>query len=135
MNQFLRILAAVPLVTAGAWASAQAPLPQPETQDGTTYLNGGVGESEVQYLKSSMKDYSLALVFSRPGGEYLANVAVTIKDAKGRTVFDVASAGPYLLVKLPPGRYAVVAASQGDAKTRSVSVGTSAKSLTGFTWP
>jgi hypothetical protein len=115
-------------------AHAQAPLPQPQTQNGVTYLNGGAGDEEIQFLKSSMKNYSLALVFSRTGGEYVASVAVTVKDGKGATVFEAPSVGPYLLLKLPAGKYAVIANYQNEAKTLPVSVGKSATAATSIQW-
>jgi len=118
----------------GALALAQAPLPQPKTQGAVTYLNGGVGDEEVRYIKQSMKDYNLALSFSRSGGEYVASVAIVVKDAKGETVFDVASVGPYLLMKLPPGKYSIVANYQGDSKTRPVTVKGSASPPVNFSW-
>lgn len=127
-------LAAIAFGFALSTSFAQAPMPQPLTQGGVSYLNGGAGSEEVDFIKSSMKDYSLALSFSQATGEYVADVAVTIKDGKGATVFDAPSTGPYLLVKLPPGRYTVVASYQNEAKTRAVSLGRAAASLTTFQW-
>jgi hypothetical protein len=121
-------------VTAIGNADAQSPLPQQQTQSGVAYLNGGIGDDESQYIKSSMKDYTLGLLFSRAGGEYVASVAVTIKDAKGATAFEVPSAGPYLLVKLPPGKYSVVANYQGDSKTQPVTVAGPVKTPVSFQW-
>ena len=115
--------------------SAQAPMPQPQTQGSITYLNGGAGDEEVQYIKQSMKDYSMALAFARaasPRAEYVANVAVTVKDAKGNAVFEAPSVGPYLLLKLPAGSYAVTAIYQSQAQTRTVSAGKA--SLVTFEW-
>lgn len=117
-------------------AYAQAPLPQPQTQGSVTYLNGGAGEEEVEFIKQSMKDYTLGLAFARAGSpraEYVASVAVTIKDAKGATVFESPSAGPYLLLKLPAGSYSVAATYQNQAQTRPVTAGKSG-SLVTFQW-
>ena len=116
---FIRSTAAVGLCAITITALAQAPLPQPQTQNAVTYLNGGAGDEEIGYIKQSMKDYDLALSFSRSGGEYVASVAVIVKDAHGATVIDLPSVGPYLLVKLPAGKYSVVANYHGDSKTRT----------------
>ncbi len=127
-------LAAGLMLTAGAFA--QAPMPQPQMQGSVAYLNGGAGDEEVQYVKQSMKDYSMALAFARaasPRAEYVANVAVSIKDSKGNAVFDVPSVGPYLLLKLPAGSYAVTATYQGQAQARTVSAGKSGAPVT-FEW-
>ena len=59
-----------------------------------------------------------------------AEVAVTVKDAKGQTVFDLPSSGPYLLLKLPAGSYQVTATYQGKAQTRRVSAGNTASLVT-----
>ena len=134
MNHRSTLAALVIAAVAAAGAQAQAPLPQPQTQNGVTYLNGGAGDEEVQSIKASMKDYSLALLFSRTGGDYVASVAVTIKDAKGATVFETPSAGPYLLVKLPPGKYSVVAQYQNESKTQPVTVDRVARTPVSFVW-
>ncbi len=119
------------------FAHAQAALPQPQKQGDVVYLNGGAGDEEVQFIRQSMKDYSLALAFSRAGSptaEYVASVSVTIKDARGGTVFESSSAGPYLLVRLPAGRYSVVATYQDVTQTRPVTAGRSASVPTTFVW-
>ena len=122
----------------GTGARAQeAPMPQQQLLGDVAYLNGGAGDEEVQYVKQSMKEYSLALAFARAGSpraEYVASVSVTIKDAKGATVFELPSVGPYLLVKLPPGKYSVVAIYNDATQTRPVSVGKTVGPLVTFTW-
>jgi hypothetical protein len=119
------------------FALAQAPMPQPQMQGSVTYLNGGAGDEEVQYIKQAMKDYSLVLAFARaasPRAEYVASVAVTVKDSKGNTVFEAPSVGPYLLLKLPAGGYSVTATYQSQAQTRPVTAGKSANALVTFEW-
>lgn len=116
---------------------AQAAMPQPQTQGAVTYLNGGAGDEEIQFIKQSMKDYSLALGFARAGSpraEYVASVAVTIKDRSGATVFEAPSVGPYLLLKLPAGTYTAVATYQDQSQTRPVTAGKSASSFVTFQW-
>ena len=129
----------IALATFGAVprAVAQAALPQPQTQGDVTFVNGGAGDEEVQFIKQSMKDYSLALSFARStaaSAEYVASVAVTIKDAKGATVFESPSAGPWLLLRLPAGKYSVVANYHDVSQTRPVTVGRSAAAPTTFVW-
>ena len=130
------IIAAAVIVGAGSLAFAQAPMPQQKLQNSVAYLDGGAGDEEVQFIKQSMRDYSMALAFARsasPRAEYVAEVAVTVRDAKGQTVFDLPSSGPYLLLKLPAGSYQVTATYQGKAQTRRVSSGKAA-SLVTFQW-
>lgn len=54
-------------------------------------------------------EYSVRLSFAKASGPYLANIAVTVKDAQGRTVLDTVSNGPWLFIDLPAGDYHVVA--------------------------
>ena len=118
-------------------ARAQAPMPQMQMQGDVAFLNGGAGDEEVRFVKQSMKDYALALSFARStasSAEYVASVAITIKDAKGATVFESPSVGPYLLVRLPAGKYTVVATYQNVSKTRPVTATRSATSVTTFSW-
>ena len=134
-RQASRFVAVIALASASAFA--QAPLPTPQTQGGVTFLDGGAGDEEVQFIRQSMKDDSLALAFARgssPSAEYVASVAVTIQDTKGRTVFASPSAGPYLLVKLPAGTYSVVASDHDETRTRPVTVGRAPGSLITFAW-
>ena len=143
MKKDMQFFAVTTLAASLAFATvayAQAPMPQPQTQQhgqmSVAYLNGGAGDEEVQYIKQSMKDYSVALVFARaasPKAEYVANVEVTVKDDKGNALFEAPSVGPYLLLQLPAGSYAVTAIYQGQAQTRTVSAGKSATLVT-FQW-
>ena len=70
-----------------------------------------------------MKQHPLSLLFARPGGEYLADVDVAIKQADGSTVLAMRAAGPVCLVDLPAGKYRVEAASGGARKSHMVTVG------------
>ncbi|MHB1174548.1 MAG: hypothetical protein ACYCZJ_05445 [Sulfuriferula sp.] len=80
---------------------------------GSNYLNGGVGEEELAMMHSSAKEYPLHITFSAgKSGTYLADVPVKIVDLHGKTVFDLAEAGPLLYVRLPKGTYIVKAVSK-----------------------
>ena len=122
---------------AGGPASAQeVPMPTEQVLGKVPYVNGGVGEEEVQYIKQLMRDYGLRLAFSRSGkprAEYVASVAVTVNDAKGANIFELASAGPYLLLKVPPGTYSVTATYENHSVTRSVVAG-KGSSPTNLVW-
>lgn len=129
-------LSAGTLALALAFPALAAALPQPQTDHGTTYLSGGVGEDESAAMKAEAKHYPLSLVFSA-GKEaaYLAEVPVTIKDHSGKTVLDAVSKGPIMLVKLPPGRYEIAATRQGKALHRAVLVKRKGDRQVVFHWP
>ena len=99
-----------------------AGLPQPKTEHGITYVSGGVGQGESKAMKAAEKNYPLSLTLSAgKRDEYLANVPMTIKNAKGKTLLD-AKAGPIVLVKLPPGKYRIAATRRGKTLERTVTV-------------
>lgn len=128
-------LATMSYFTSAAHAQ-DVPMPSEQVLGDVPYLNGGVGEEEVDFIKQTMKDYTLRLAFSRQGkprAEYVASVAVTITDAKGANIFELASAGPYLLLKVPPGRYGVTATYENQTVTRPVVAG-KGSSPTNFVW-
>ena len=103
-------------------AEARAPLPQVEVDRGVTYLNGGAGLGEVAYFKSRAGEFPLQIIFSGRGGEYTVAERVTIRNGD-RVVVSVPDAGPYLMLQLPRGRYAVEAVFNGAVESRSVTVG------------
>lgn len=105
--------------------------PQPQTLNGTTYVNGGIGKEEKAAMRGMAAEYTLRITFSqRDNGELLANVPVAILDAKGNAVFELSNAGPMLFVKLPRGQYQVSATFEGLRQSRHVDIsGSSGKNL------
>jgi len=63
--------------------------------------------------------YPAKLIFAETSGDYLADVAVSIDDATGRSVFEAHCMAPWLLLDLPPGRYRVDATAP-ESPTQSV---------------
>jgi len=96
---------------------------KPVTQDGVTYLCGGVGEEETNYMKQEAKGYDLMLTFATRSGAYLADVDVDIRDASGNSVLQIACDSPLLLVDLPKGgTYKVRAEAAGYTLDRTIRV-------------
>lgn len=130
-------------LAAGCMALAAGPvaaqtahtLPAVQHQGSVQYLTGGVGYDESQAIKAASHDYPLALTFAATqGGAYLASVTVRIADAQDKTVLNATSDGPYLLVKLPAGRYKVSATFDGKPQTRHVTVSSGSTARETFTW-
>lgn len=94
-----------------------------KSPEGIEYLSGGVGTDEQELINQRAKGYNLKLVFTLNEGNYLADVGVTVKDPKGRTVIEDISQGPFFLAKLPPGQYTVTANYEGKPVTRKLQVG------------
>lgn len=109
-------------------------MPQIQQQGDISYVSGGVGSDESTALKSAQHRWPLAMRFTGPGGDYLADVHVRIVGAHDKEVLKADSRGPYMLVKLPPGRYTVHARYKDDDQTRQVNVGRKPGARADFHW-
>ncbi len=105
-----------------------APAPQLRSVGGIDYVNGGVGTEARDAITAMQNGFGLKLVFSNAGGEYLVADHVAVKGRSGE-VFDLDRAGPWLLVKLPPGRYTVTATYEGKSSQQAVDVDASTRTL------
>lgn len=97
----------------------------PKVEDGIAYVSDGIGAEQQQATRDMRKDYNLQLRFAvKDTEEYLADVKAKIQDAAGKKVLETVSTGPFLLAKLPPGKYQVTADFHGKPLPRSTSVKT-----------
>lgn len=104
-------------------AVAQDRLIVVEQERATTYLNGGVGEDEAQYMRSAAKDWSLRLTFSESkDNNFVADVALLVTDLRGTPYLQLSGAGPMTFARLPAGQYRVTARSNGKTETREVTL-------------
>jgi len=127
------LLAALP-----AFAALPGTLPPAQTQGVVTYVSGGIGQQEAQAFEEAARQYPLDLAFAikhAPRAEFTADVHVIITDAQGQRILDTQSAGPFLLAKLPAGRYTVTAEQQQQTLTKTVHVGTHKPTHVMFLWP
>jgi hypothetical protein len=119
-----------------AQTTSTSDLPVEQTQGDVRFRTGGIGIDESTAFKNAIPRHSAALVFtSHSGGnnEYLADVPVTITDARGREVLR-AAVGPYLLVDLPAGTYTATARYQEQSLTRKFTVGGRKGTRVAFDW-
>ena len=86
------------------------------TFEGRPYLNGGIGDEEREAIQAREKEFNLKLVFAEKGGSYLADVDVLVMNPQGEPVFQLESAGPMVLTKLPAGDYQLKVSSQGQVQ-------------------
>ncbi|AJZ56599.1 hypothetical protein OI25_7129 [Paraburkholderia fungorum] len=108
-------------VCANGAALAQS-LPQPASQNGISYITGGVGEDEVQAFRAAAPGYNLRMTFASKTGSYLSDIDVTITSGAGRSVLSVRTEGPFLFVRLPAGRYQIGAQTRHITETRKIQV-------------
>jgi hypothetical protein len=96
---------------------------QPKTENGITYLCGGVGLDESAAMKQAARSYDLMSTFAAQDGSYLADVNVDILDKSGATILHTTCGGPMMLVKLPhAGNYRLRAQVDGNAQTKIAKV-------------
>ena len=111
-------LAAVFVLTAAAQAAPENVI----TRNGVSFVSGGIGADSQQRLKALESEFSLKLVFTLVEGNYVSDVHVTIRDAGGRMLVEHVADGPFLLARLPAGKYAVSAVYEGKTQTRRIAV-------------
>lgn len=111
----------VALAANAAMTDHQIPIDQ-GTYRGTPWLSDGVGESAREQLMNADDDYNLKLEFAVAEGHYLGDVAVSINTPDGEPVLRAFSPGPWLMAKLPAGRYEVDANGFEKTFVREVDV-------------
>ena len=92
-------------------------------------ISGGVGLEARAQLAQHEREANLKLVFTEPQGSYLSDIGVKVFDRSGAMVLDTTSNGPWLLAKLSPGTYRIVATDQGTTREHRVTVGQGLKTL------
>jgi len=109
-------------------------LPQIQTQGDVSFTSGGVGLDESHALIREQAHWPLSLRFTGPTSDYLSDVHVRIADAKNAEILKTDAMGPYMLVKLPPGRYTVYARYKDSEKKQSVTVAGNGRAKADFHW-
>src|SRR5574337_150805 len=113
------VAAALGFALLGIGLAQAAPLPPMQKAD-------GIGEGQSSAMENEAKHWPLTLEFAtrdHAKSDFAANVKVMVKNAKGDTVLDTTSSGPFLLARLDPGRYTVDATFAGKMLQQKVEVG------------
>lgn len=105
-----------------------------QTAGNVPYVSGGIGIDSIGRLESMASQFNVKLVFASKSGEYLSDVKVTISDAAGKVVLDTLSDGPWLMTKLRPGQYQIVATYGGNVEKRALAVGAVKLTTADFRW-
>ncbi len=112
-------------------------VPATHKQGEVTYLTGGVGQTEANAIKHIAKYYPLELEFllkAKPKDEYLSDVKVRIKDAHDKMVLNVTADGPFLLARMPAGKYTVSAERNGKIEHRQIEIAANEHRRVVFEW-
>lgn len=98
------------------------------------FVSGGVGDDSDARMQALSKDFNLRLLFAAKDGHYLADVALTITNARGDKVLDTVAEGPWLLATLAPGKYQITATHAGAPVTRSTTIPDKGRREIFFRW-
>jgi hypothetical protein len=140
MKQNMRVaatLAALGFSLFGIGLAQAAPLPPMHKIDGIETMTGGIGEGQSSAMETEGKHWPLTLEFATKDhakSDFAADVKVMVRDAKGHTVLQTTSSGPFLLARLDPGNYTVEATFGGKTLQQKVEVG-KAPTRHLFLWP
>ncbi len=108
------------------------------SRNGVSWLCGGIGEQEVNFMKNEARHYDLMLTFAARNGDYLANVDVTLQGPGGNTLMETQCDGPIMLVNVRgSGAYRIRAEFEMHEVTRMVQVrdGQGQHRIVVMTWP
>lgn len=110
------------LLLAGG-AAAQLELLSTERHGRVTFISGGIGKQEQDFLRRVRARFNLHLLFAVKGsGAYIGGAKVSIDSAVGGNILDAYANGPQMFVKLQPGPYRVTAEHDGFVLTRKLTV-------------
>ena len=98
------------------------------------FVSGGVGVESDARMQALSKQFNLRLLFAAKDGHYLADVALTITDARGARILDTVAEGPWLLATIAPGKYVIAATYAGTTVTRSTTIPGSGRGEVFFRW-
>lgn len=118
--------------------SPDTSLPATQTQGEVAFLSGGIGEDESVAIKKEATSWPLTLELAQAGtprAEYISDVPVTISDESGKIVLDTVAEGPFLLVKLPPGKYSLDATYQSIKLYRQLNIQKGQHEKLTLIWP
>ena len=124
-------------LTLNAIGGTDSHLPAAQKAGEVTYIIGGIGQTEADAIKHAAKYYPLELEFvlkAKPKAEYLSNVQVRIKDAHDKMVLNVNADGPYLLAKIPAGKYTISAERNGKVEHRQIEISATDHRRVVFEW-
>ena len=124
MKTLLKIILSAHLVLMSSLSLAQ--IPETQYSQGISFITGGVGEGETVAILAEAKQWPLLLEMSQiENGRGVWIFGATIKItgiAKKQIVFEAKADGPYMLVNLMPGDYAIEATYEGVTQKRALSI-------------
>jgi len=102
-----------------------------------TYISGGIGQAESHAMKHAAKQYPLEIEFlakAKAHDEYTADVQLKITNSENINIISATNQGPFVLAKIPDGKYRVEATENGITKVRHVQINASRPQSIVFEW-
>lgn len=96
--------------------------PMTDEASSLVYVTGGVGAAEIAYFKQLAADYTFKLLMADAGGHLVSDATVSIHAVPSGVAATFEEVGPYLLVKLPAGKYKITAKANGVEVLRDITV-------------
>lgn len=96
-------------------------LPMATESGPVSVISGGVDLDQAERMKQASGRYPLRVVFSVPGGNYAVPDEFTLM-RDGSEMVTIPTAGPWLLIDLPPGTYTMKARVEERVFNRTVTV-------------
>lgn len=135
-TEFKKIALGLLLVTATSQVYAQ--MPQTNTQNGVEYVTGGIGLDEVEAIKAESKNWGLQITFTEKVDNrfpWVSDVDLKIEQEKGtEPLLKIVTDGPYVLAKLPSGKYKITASYLGKTLTKTVTINNKATQRISMVW-
>ena len=132
------IAAAALLAAFPAFANSTGSLPAELHEGSVAYVTGGIGRDQSMAFKRAASSYPLEIELlkktSHGNAEYLADDHVVIRNHDGKAILDTKASGPFVLVRVAPGRYTVSASDNGKMKVRHVQLAENRHERLVFEW-
>ena len=123
MKTLLKIILSAHLALISSLSLAQ--IPETHYSQGISYITGGVGEGETVAILAEAKQWPLLLEMSQienGRGVWIFGATIKILNLSKQTIFNAQADGPYMLVNLVPGDYAIEATYEGVMQKKTLSV-------------
>jgi hypothetical protein len=106
-----------------------------QTSNGARYVSGGIGAGERDEMLLVLPDFNLKVITAAQGsGAFLSGVALVVLDARGGKVLETTLDGPWLMGRLAPGRYELLATHSGTTQKRMTTVPDKGHRVEHFYW-
>lgn len=93
------------------------------TSGGVVFVSGGIGDEEMEMLKSREHEFNVKIMLSAPKGEFVSNITLRILDNKDTPLVGIPDAGPYVYAKMQPGTYFIeTTGASGEKKKDKIVV-------------